>query len=152
MFDLEPSIMEWRRQMLAAGIKTPAPLEELENHLREEVEQQVQLGLSPGNAFDHAIQKMGRASALKIEFKKIERKNMTRRLTILTGVFILLLGTGMILPSLGRHHQRTQAPLFGSEFYTGGWTASEAYGLAWGIPLVLLGTGASFFGSKKRKA
>jgi hypothetical protein len=29
MFKLEQSIMEWRRQMLAAGIKAPVPLEEL---------------------------------------------------------------------------------------------------------------------------
>ena len=27
---------DWRRQMIAAGIKTPVPLEELEIHLREE--------------------------------------------------------------------------------------------------------------------
>jgi len=37
MFSLEKSISEWRRQMLAAGIKTPVPLEELEIHLREEI-------------------------------------------------------------------------------------------------------------------
>ena len=40
MFDLEQSIADLRRQMLAAGIKTPVPLEELEIHLREEIEQQ----------------------------------------------------------------------------------------------------------------
>ena len=40
MFDLEQSIADWRRQMLAAGIKTPVPLEELESHLREEIERQ----------------------------------------------------------------------------------------------------------------
>ena len=37
MFDLEQSISEWRRQMLAARIPTPVPLEELEIHLREEI-------------------------------------------------------------------------------------------------------------------
>jgi hypothetical protein len=41
MFDLEKSIAEWRTQMLAAGIKTPVPMEELEIHLREEIEQQM---------------------------------------------------------------------------------------------------------------
>ena len=40
MFDLEKAIANWRKQMLAAGIKMPAPLEELEIHLREEIEQQ----------------------------------------------------------------------------------------------------------------
>ena len=32
MFDLEQAIADWRRQMLAAGIKTPVPLEELKSH------------------------------------------------------------------------------------------------------------------------
>jgi len=41
MFDLEEKIAEWRRQMLVAGIKTPAPLDELEGHLREEIELQI---------------------------------------------------------------------------------------------------------------
>ena len=45
MPDLEKSIAEWRRQMLAAGIKTPVPLEELEIHLREEIEQQMKSGI-----------------------------------------------------------------------------------------------------------
>ncbi len=31
MFDLENAIADWRRQMLAAGIQTPVPLEELES-------------------------------------------------------------------------------------------------------------------------
>ena len=37
MSDLEQSIAEWRKQMLAAGIETPVPLEELEIHLREDI-------------------------------------------------------------------------------------------------------------------
>jgi hypothetical protein len=41
MFNLEQSIAEWRQQMLAAGIKTPATLNELESHLREEFERQI---------------------------------------------------------------------------------------------------------------
>ncbi len=44
MFDLEESIADWRKQMLAAGIKSPVPPEELEIHLREEIERQMQPG------------------------------------------------------------------------------------------------------------
>ena len=36
--DLESLIANWRREMLAAGIKTPVPLEELESHLREDID------------------------------------------------------------------------------------------------------------------
>jgi hypothetical protein len=68
MPDIEQSIAEWRRQMLAAGIKMPGPLEELESHLREEIEQQMKLGLTEQVAFHSAIQIIGQASLLKKEF------------------------------------------------------------------------------------
>jgi hypothetical protein len=70
MFDLEQAIAEWRRQMLAAGIESPVPLEELECHLREETGQQINSGLNEPAAFDSAVQKIGRAGALKHEFQK----------------------------------------------------------------------------------
>ena len=70
MFDLEKSIADWRRQMQAAGIKTPVPLEELESHLREEIEQQVKSGLDGRRAFEIAAQQIGPPGALKKEFKK----------------------------------------------------------------------------------
>ena len=70
MFNLEKSIADWRRQMLAAGIKTPVPLEELEIHLREDIAQQMQSGLSAQQAFGIAVEKIGHAPELKREFKK----------------------------------------------------------------------------------
>jgi hypothetical protein len=70
MFDLEKSIAEWRKQMLAVGIKTPVPLEELEIHLREEIEQQMQSGFGEEHAFKSAVWKIGQAGLLKTEFKK----------------------------------------------------------------------------------
>ena len=70
MFDLEQSITDWRQQMLAAGIKTPVPLEELENHLREEIEQQMKSGRTKQVAFHSAIQTIGPASLLKEEFNQ----------------------------------------------------------------------------------
>jgi hypothetical protein len=71
MFDLDRAIAEWRRQMLAAGIRTPVPLDELESHLREEFERQVKSGLSEQEIFNSAVQKIGQAHALRLEFKKI---------------------------------------------------------------------------------
>ncbi len=70
MFDLEASIADWRKQMLAAGIQAPVPLEELEIHLREEVERQGKLGLHESEAFHSAAQKIGQPESLKIEFKR----------------------------------------------------------------------------------
>jgi len=72
MFDLEQAVADWRRKMLAAGIKTPVPLDELENHLRDDVEGQVQSGIGVEQAFDEAVLRIGHASALKGEFAKVE--------------------------------------------------------------------------------
>jgi hypothetical protein len=70
MPDIEKQIAEWRRQMLAAGIKSPVPLEELESHLRDDMEQRMQAGSSAQAAFDAAVKRLGRAEALKSEFKR----------------------------------------------------------------------------------
>ena len=80
MFDLEQAVVDWRKQMLAAGIKTPVPLEELESHLREEIEQQIKSGQSEQSAFAVAAQRIGLAQSLKAEFKNagdvvIERRD-----------------------------------------------------------------------------
>jgi hypothetical protein len=83
MFDLEKSIADWRKQMLAAGIKAPVPLEELEIHLREEIEQQMKSGLKGQKAFEIATRQMGSASTLKKEFKKTNMKTLNLKVAIL---------------------------------------------------------------------
>jgi len=65
MFDLEQSIAGWRRQMLAAGIKAPVPMEELETHLREDVEQQMKSGLGAQQAFEISATRIGEAALVK---------------------------------------------------------------------------------------
>jgi hypothetical protein len=70
MFDLELAIAQWRQQMLAAGVKAPVPLEELEAHLREDIEQQVRAGTEASRAFEIAVRHIGGAVELKKEFKK----------------------------------------------------------------------------------
>jgi hypothetical protein len=70
MFNLEQSVADWRRQMLAAGIKTPVPLEELEIHLRDEIERQTKSGLDERQAFKIAVQQIGPREVLQLEFAK----------------------------------------------------------------------------------
>jgi hypothetical protein len=69
MFHLESSISEWRQQMLVAGI-SPSELDELESHLREEIEQQMKSGMDRQAAFESAVQKIGRSRQLTAEFKR----------------------------------------------------------------------------------
>jgi hypothetical protein len=80
MFNLEQAIAEWRKQMLAAGIQAPMPLEELEIHLREEIERQMKLDLNKATAFEIAGRKIGDGRQLQNEFTKIEMKNWNHRL------------------------------------------------------------------------
>jgi Clp amino terminal domain, pathogenicity island component len=70
MFDLRRAIADWRKEMLAAGIKSPVLLEELESHLREEIEQQTRDGISVAQAFESAVRNLGQPVILKKEFTK----------------------------------------------------------------------------------
>jgi len=86
MFDLEHAIADWRQQMLATGIKTPVPLEELEIHLREEIEQQTKSGLSEQEIFNSAVQKIGQTYVLKVEFEKVSAPMEIQKIIKLAGV------------------------------------------------------------------
>lgn len=71
MFNLNQAISEWRRKMIAAGIKTPVPLDELENHLREDSEAQVRAGAVPERSFEIAAGRLGSPAAIRQEFRKV---------------------------------------------------------------------------------
>jgi len=73
MFDLERSISEWRRQMLAAGIKTPLTLDELESHLREDIRALLSAGKPEDQAFRLAVSRLGGPGPLRTEFKKLKK-------------------------------------------------------------------------------
>jgi hypothetical protein len=72
MFDLEESIAAWREEMSRADVKRPEVLDELEGHLREDVEEQKRVGTNEGAAFERAVERIGRGELLKIEFTKAE--------------------------------------------------------------------------------
>jgi hypothetical protein len=71
MFNLDQAIAEWRRQMNSAGLKSREILDELESHLREDVEQQMRSGIAAKTAFDEAVLRVGAAEKLNQEFGKI---------------------------------------------------------------------------------
>ena len=140
MFNLEPSIAEWRQQMLAAGIETPVPLEELEIHLREEIERQIKSGLNEQKAFEISVQRIGQPKALDSEFKKSERTFMKRTLIILIGIFAVLFGPAVFLPALALHNHQGVS---GSRVIVP---------MVMGIIITLIGVSTAIYGFKKRKA
>src|SRR6516225_9715383 len=91
-FDLEKAIGEWRKQALAAGVKSSAQLDELEGHLREEIERQMKSGLDPQQAVAMAVQTIGKATMLKDEFNKISRPSaLAERIMIGIGLAFVAL-------------------------------------------------------------
>jgi hypothetical protein len=89
MSDLEQSIAEWRQQMLAAGIQTPVPLEELESHLRDEIERQMKSGLNGQKAFEISVRRIGQPETLKREFKKVSASMEIQKIIRLAGVIFV---------------------------------------------------------------
>ena len=98
MFSLDQAISEWRRQMANEGIKTVTVLDELENHLREDIERQMQSGAEAQQAFEQAAQRLGNGHTLKPEFAKVgslkealQGKVIGMACCTLSGLFSLLL-------------------------------------------------------------
>lgn len=95
MFNLETAITDWRRQMLAAGIKSRDHLDELESHLREEIGRQMKGAGDEAQAFQTAVQKIGRAQTVHTEFAKVEAHQSSREQKLIE---IVLLGVSILMP------------------------------------------------------
>jgi len=97
MFELNQAIADWRGRMLNAGIKGPVTLDELESHLREEVERQIHAGTNEEQAFQRAVQKMGQGDTLCREFEKLEdagrkrARELLRRWSVVAGIGLIYL-------------------------------------------------------------
>src|SRR5947207_14504964 len=71
MFELERAISEWRRETQCRGIKETETLDELEGHLRDNVEEQSRSGIEIQQDFDIARAHFGTTGSLETEFEKI---------------------------------------------------------------------------------
>jgi hypothetical protein len=101
MFNLEKQISTWRQQMLAAGIESPVPLEEMEIHLYEDIQRQIRHGHSEQKAFEISVQNLGQPKQIKNEFAKTERLSM-KIIKITAGVIGLLEGLAFVMPAVAQ--------------------------------------------------
>ena len=137
MFDLEQAIAQWRRQMLDAGIRTPVPLEELESHLREDIEQLTRSGLNARRAYEVAVQNIGAGRQLNREFKK---GHMKKTALIIIGFVVFAVGMALVTPAMAHYRDH------------GAMTAENLRNLLLGLVITGAGIGTAAWSFKKRQA
>ena len=107
MFKLDAAILEWRAQMLAAGIGSPVPLEELESHLREEIDARISTGTNVAEAFAHSVERIGQPDGIRL----LQQTSFRGLDVLLTGPPIFALGiVGPIALALELRRKALAAP------------------------------------------
>jgi len=72
MFDLEKAIKEWRKGLRKNEAIEDGYVEELESHLRDEIDRQLDEGLSREGAFERAVEEIGGAENIGAEYYKAD--------------------------------------------------------------------------------
>ena len=102
------SDLAWRRQLFAAGIKSAEVLDELESHLREDIERRARPGAETSQLFQRAVAQFGQPQSLKAEFDRVEkreRKYMKRGMMIGAGIVGVLVGMALVMPAVAQYRQ-----------------------------------------------
>jgi hypothetical protein len=106
MNNFEADIADWRRQLVAAGIESADVLDELESHLREEIERRVRSGGDGSQLFERAVSQFGSPQSLKAGFDRIkERKYMKRGMMIGAGIIGVMVGMALVMPAVAQYRQ-----------------------------------------------
>lgn len=106
MNNLERDIADWRRKLSDAGIKSAEVLDELEGHLREDIERRARLGGDAAQLFQRAVAQFGQPQSLKAEFDQIkERKYMKRGIMIGAGIVGVMVGMALVMPAVAQYRQ-----------------------------------------------
>ncbi len=77
---LDRKISEWRDYYTCSGCVGDSDIDELEDHLREEIASLAAKGLSEEEAFIIAVRRMGNPSTLSKEFRKINTRELWKKL------------------------------------------------------------------------
>lgn len=92
MFELENAIQEWKNQLLQRQTMNLEDIDELEGHLREEVDHLILTGLSEEEAFLVACHRIGDNSRVAREYAKVNTREIwqNRVFWMLFGLFLFL--------------------------------------------------------------
>ncbi|MEA4924866.1 MAG: permease prefix domain 1-containing protein [Syntrophomonadaceae bacterium] len=116
MFDLELQINSWSDHLRARGHVTESDIRELENHLRDEIQDLTSAGLSADESFLISVKRLGNVDAISQEYSKVNTENLWKQLMLepvdpgsyaenrrniaLVIIFSLLAGTLFKIPEL----------------------------------------------------
>ena len=84
MFDLEKTIATWRHLLRHNRAFLPEDLDELERHVRDQVETLISAGMPEEVAFRQAIREMGCYGAVEAEYQKVYWGKLKRRQLLFT--------------------------------------------------------------------
>jgi hypothetical protein len=103
MFNFDKAVARWRQEMLAGGMKSPDVLDELESHLRDEIERQIRSGADEQHAYQAAVASLGQARVLRSEFAKSansdgrHQRPFLQTFYFISVAFVLLINTWTLL-------------------------------------------------------
>jgi hypothetical protein len=123
VFDLEGRIETWRSQLASTGTCRNEDIDELENHLREEVKHLLKKGLTEDESFLLALHQTGNTDAISCEFAKVNAGHLWKKriLWMLGGYFFFnillsLLKTAQAAYFLTVKWGYIKTPLLGPQF------------------------------------
>jgi len=79
MFDLKKAIKQWQKTLRKNEAFEDGYIVELESHLRDEIDNQISLGLNEEQAFDKAVLIMGQSESIGAEFYKTHTRHLSGR-------------------------------------------------------------------------
>ncbi|MGE5403616.1 MAG: permease prefix domain 1-containing protein [Candidatus Saccharibacteria bacterium] len=82
MFDLEVNIRSWSDHLRTRGSLVETDIIELENHLRDQIEELMNSGLAPDEAFLISVKRLGNVNAISHEYSKVNSENLWKHLLL----------------------------------------------------------------------
>lgn len=143
MFNPESAISTWRNQLSASGIISSEILDELESHLRDDMDRRLRSGAGPEQAFREAARRVGSPEILRVEYDKIgnqERKFMKRSLMFIIAFIGVMVGMALVMPAVAQYR------------HEGVMRNDEPWLFLIGSLITLAGVGAAARGFRKSRA
>ncbi len=99
MPELEQLIAQWRRGLLETTGCSAEVLDELESHLRDEIQQLIATGHTPEQALTRAAARLGNPRTLAAEFAKVAKSAwLPARLVMIAAIVLGVLFLGYVFP------------------------------------------------------